>query len=324
MAAVLADRFSAWLDRRIPPASSITLTQANVFIFPTKVGFAFAALQILLVLLAINYQSSLVYSIAFLLGSMFLVTILHTFRNLSGLRLEFHSARPGFVGEDIEFSIRLVRPRGRGREGIQLGWPGGIPQWAEVHDSEADTVSLYVKADRRGWMKPGRLLVETYFPLGLLRAWTWVDLDAVALVYPKPHFEPLPQGSSGRRDDGVLIDPRGSEDFTDIRTYVPGDPIKHVLWRSYARTGGRELVTKRYASYLEPRLWLSFNDQPGDVEERLRLLTGHALQAHRAGREFGLSMPSGRIEPGIGEAHLERVLRKLALHGLTLHGNEQP
>lgn len=316
MAAALADRFTAWLDKRIPPAPSITLTQANIFIFPTKVGFAFSALLVLMVLLAINYQSSLVYGIAFLLGSVFLVTILHTFRNLSGLRLEFQSARPGFVGEDIEFVIRLVRPQGRGREGIQLGWPEGLPQWGEVFTREADSVRLYVPATRRGWMDPGRLLIETYFPLGLLRAWTWVDLDARALVYPKPHFLPLPSASSGRRDEGTLIDPRGSEDFTDIRAYVPGDPIKQVLWRSYARSGGRELLVKHYASYVEPRLWFNFNELPGTVEERLSRLAGYALQAARAEREYGLVMPGLRIEPATGETHLEKVLRTLALHGV--------
>lgn len=315
MAAALAERFTTWLDKRIPPAPSITLTQANIFIFPTKVGFAFSALLALMVLLAINYQSSLVYGIAFLLGSVFLVTILHTFRNLSGLRLEFQSARPGFVGEDIEFVIRLVRPQGRGREGIQLGWPQGLPQWGEVFSREADSVRLYVAAARRGWMDPGRLLIETYFPLGLLRAWTWVDLDARALVYPKPRFLPLPSASSGRRDEGTLIDPRGSEDFTDIRAYVPGDPVRQVLWRSYARSGGRELLVKRYASYVEPRLWFDFNELPGSVEERLSCLAGYALQAARAEREYGLVMPGLRIEPATGEAHLEKVLRALALYG---------
>lgn len=211
------------------PASSITLTQANIFIFPTKVGFAFAGLLVLMILLAINYQSSLVYGIAFVLGSVFLVTILHTFRNLSGLRIEFQSARAGFVGEDIEFSIRLVRPKGQGREGIQLGWPGGIPQWGEIYSLEADTVRLYCKAGARGWMDPGRLLVETYFPLCLLRAWTWVDLGVRALIYPASEFTPLPAASTGKRDEGVLIDPRGSDDFTDIRAYSAGDPIKHLL-----------------------------------------------------------------------------------------------
>ena len=40
-------RFSRWLDRRIPPSPQITLTQRNVFIFPTKTGFAFGGLIVL-------------------------------------------------------------------------------------------------------------------------------------------------------------------------------------------------------------------------------------------------------------------------------------
>ncbi len=314
MATILSNRFGEWLDKRIPPSSNITLTQRNIFIFPSKVGFAFSALLVLMVLLAINYQSSLVYAIAFLLGSMFLITILYTFRNLSGLVLEVHSVRPGFVGEDIEFAIRVVRPQGRGREGVQLGWPGGIPQWAEIYSREADAVSLYVRGTVRGWLNPGRLLVETFYPLGLLRAWTWVDLDVRALVYPQPLFQELPSAGFGRRDEGVLVDPRGSEDFTDIKAYTPGDPIKQVIWRSYAKSGGRDLVVKRYSSYVEPRLWLRFDELPFDVEHRLRCLTGYALQATRAAREFGLELPAQRIEPGIGEAHLEHVLRTLALY----------
>ncbi len=314
---VISDRFGQWLERRIPPSSSITLNQANVFIFPTKVGFGFGAFIGLLIIGAINYQASLVFALAFLLGAMFLVTILYTFRNLSGLRLELAGARPGFVGEDIEFSVRVVRPSGRGREGVQLGWPGGIPQWAEIIDTEADVVRLFVRATQRGWLEPGRLLVETYYPLGLLRAWTWVDLNARALVYPKPIFEDLPKFSAGKRDEGVLIDPLGSEDFTDIKAYTQGDPIKHVLWRSYARSDGRDLQVKRFTSYQEPRLWLRFDDVPGGTEERLQRLTGYALTACRQDREFGLDMgmSRARIAPGVGEAHLEDVLRELALYG---------
>ena len=323
----LGFRFWRWLDRRIPPASPITLTQRNIFIFPTPTGFAFGGLIALLILGGINYQSSLVFGVAFLLGSVFLVTILYTFRNLSGLRLEMAGARPGFVGEDIEFSVRIARPAGRGsrdsqgrharqgREGIQLGWPRSIMQWAELYEQEAATVRLYLPATRRGFFRPGRMLVETYYPLGLLRAWTWVDLGARALVYPQPLFEELPKPGSGRREEGELIDPQGSEDFTDIRAYRPGDPVKHILWRSYAR--GADLSVKQYASYLEPRLWLDLEAERGDLETRLSRLTGHALQAARLEREFGLRLGNLMLAPARGEAHLERVLRELALYGVA-------
>jgi uncharacterized protein (DUF58 family) len=307
-------RFSRWLDRRIPPKDRITLTQKNVFIFPTKTGFAFGGLIGLLILGAINYQASLVYGVAFLLGSLFLVTILYTFRNLSGLTLELSGTRPGFVDEDVEISIRVTRPEGRVREGIQLGWPEGIMQWAEISEQASDAVRLYVRAPARGYFNPGRLLVETYFPLGLLRAWTWVDLDVRALVYPKPIFGDYPRSVSGHRDEGQLIDPLGSDDFSDIKSYRPGDPIRNIIWRSYARSD--ELMVKEYASYVEPRLWLSLDTVDGNLEEKVSRLTGLALKATREEREFGLDLGSTRIAPGRGEAHLEQVLKELALHGL--------
>lgn len=310
----IGKRFSRWLDRRIPPSAQITLTQRNIFIFPTKTGFAFGGLIVLLILGAINYQASLVYGVAFLLGSLFLVTILYTFRNLSGLQLQLVGARPAFVGEDVEISIRVMRPEGRSREGVQLGWPDSIMQWAELAEQATDTVRLYVQAHRRGYFNPGRLLVETYFPLGLLRAWTWVDLNVQALVYPKPVFGDFPRTVTGQRDEGQLVDPLGSDDFHDIRPYRPGDPTRHILWRSYARSN--ELMVKQYASYIEPRLWLTLDNVEGNLEEKVSRLTGLALKATRLEREFGLDLGTVKIRPGRGDAHLEQILKELALYGI--------
>lgn len=308
------ERFGRWLDRRIPRSSRITLSQDSIFIFPTATGFVFGALVVLLIVGAINYQSSLVYAVAFLLGSMFLVTILYTFRNLSGLTIEFVGAGVGFVDENVEFEVRVTRPQGRGREGIQLAWTGSIAQWAEVYDTAACIVHLFVPAQQRGWSRPGRLLIETYYPLGLLRAWTWVDLDAKALVYPKPVFGEPPQASPRQRDEGELVDPRGSDDFDDMRDYRAGDPVRRIMWRTYARTG--ELIVKQYSSFLDPRFILDFDDVRGDTEARLSRLTGMALTASNMQREFALSLPGTFIESGIGSAHRDRVLRALALHGI--------
>ncbi|MEM1230709.1 MAG: DUF58 domain-containing protein [Pseudomonadota bacterium] len=306
-------RFSRWLEARIPPSRSITLSQRNIFIFPTRTGFVFAALLVLLILGAINYQASLVYGMAFLLGSLFLVTILYTFRNLSGLALALVEQRSAFVGEDMPFVIRVTRPGNSPREGVQLGWPDTVRQWATLYDKASDEVVIFVRATRRGYLDPGRLLIETHYPLGLLRAWTWVDLQAEGLVYPKPIFAPYPQQQRSRRQDGTLIDPVGSEDLTDLRSYQPGDPIRHILWRSYARSD--ELVVKNYASYVEPRLHFDLEALPGDLEERLSRLAGLALTASREGREFGARVGPQSFAPNVGDAHLEAVLRALALYG---------
>lgn len=308
-----ATLFSRWLDRRIPPAHRVCLTQRNVFIFPTATGFAFGGFIVLLIVGAANYQSSLIFAVAFLLGSLFLVAILHTFRNLAGMSLELVSSRPAFVGEDVEFQVRITRPPGPGREGIQLGWPGSIKQWADIYESTARTVRLFVMAKERGWCDPGRLLVETYFPLGLLRAWTWIDLDAEALVYPRPIFGQMADLASVSGDEGSIALPHGSDDFSDIREYRPGDSVRHIVWRAYARSD--VLAVKSFERLVDDRYWLDFDAVSGDVERRLSVLTGQALEAFKQNREFGLRLPSFSSPASAGEGHLKQVLKALALYG---------
>lgn len=306
-------RFQQWLDRRIPPQRKISLSQRNVFIFPSKTGGAFFILLLLLLFGAINYQNALIYGITFLLGSLFLVTILHTYKNLAGLTFEFVNSRPGFVGENIEIKVKVSQPSGTLHAGIQLGWPTGLKQWVHLSNADSDTVHLFVAAKRRGWMVPGRLLVETFYPLGLLRAWTWIDFDIKTLVYPKPLFSDPVTRTAADNDEGEVVQRDGNDDFYEMRSYQEGDPIKHIAWRNYARSD--ELMVKQFAGHQDVQVILDWNQLSGDIETRLSRLTGMALTAARSEQEFGMLLPDINIAPGAGAAHLEHILKKLALYG---------
>jgi len=52
-----SDRFNRWLDKRMPPANSVTLDQRKIFILPTRHGLYFAALVCAMVMAGINYQN---------------------------------------------------------------------------------------------------------------------------------------------------------------------------------------------------------------------------------------------------------------------------
>jgi uncharacterized protein (DUF58 family) len=134
------------------------------------------------------------------------------------------------------------------------------------------------------------------------------------LIYPRPLFADRPDEVARRGDDGELIDPQGSDDFSDMRLYRPGDPVRRIVWRSYARSD--QLVVKEYASFLDPRLLLDFDRIAGGTEERLSRLTGMALNAERSGREYALVLPGVKIRHGVGGLHRNSVLKALALHGL--------
>lgn len=308
------NQFKHWLNRRIPPQQSITLNQKSIFIFPTRIGFVFSVLLLALLLAAINYENSLIFGLVFWLASVFFVTIFYTFRNLSNITLELQKSGTGFVDEDIEFAIKVSRPENSKREGIQLGWPNEVKQWAELYDNTTCIVHLFVNAKHRGRLNPKRLLVETFYPLGLLRAWTWIDLNANAIIYPKPLFHDHTFTDTGDDDEGHLTHRSGSDDFQDMRNYHPGDSPRHILWRSYARQD--ELLVKQFASYADTRLILDWHQLEGDTELRLSRLTGMALNAYKGDKEFGLKLPQVEIAPNTGKAHLDRVLKELALYGL--------
>jgi uncharacterized protein (DUF58 family) len=138
-----------------------------------------------------------------------------------------------------------------------------------VGANEQQSLWLSVALKHRGRQSPGRLRLETRYPLGLLRSWSLIDLDHLCLAWPKP----LPGGecpASGGDDDAGLQHQRsGSEEFEGLRSYVPGDSLRLVDWKSYAR--GRGLNTKQFSDPAEGRLWLEWERLAGlDPESRLQ------------------------------------------------------
>ena len=308
-------RWRAWLDRRVPARRSIVLGQSNIFIFPPQQGLAFVLLIVLLVLGGINYQNSLVFGLAFLLASLFAVTIGHTFRNLANLEIEAAGVEPVFAGEHALFTLRIARRGRRRHHAVRIGWPGEPAQTFDLDEETELRVRIPVPAEHRGWLDPGRFRIETFWPLGLLRAWTWIDVAQRALVYPAPLAGGPPAQANLATGEGEVVVRGGSDDFLALREYRPGDPLKHVAWKSFAREG--ELLVKDFGAFADRRLWLDWEALPGlDPELRLSRLTAWALDLEAGGDEYGLRLPGVELEPGRGPEHLGRVLRRLALFGM--------
>ncbi len=299
----------------MPPANSIELHQGNIFILPTREGMYFVILVALMVLAGINFQNSLIFLLAFLLFSIFMVGMLHTFRNLSGLTLQAGATRPAFAGEDAEFDVILSRQGERLYEGIRVGWDKEMLADVDLVEDEDVRVRLFVATKARGRFNPGRLLIETQFPIGLFRAWSWIDLDMTTIVYPRPVFAGELPESMSNDDDGEMVRRDGVDDFYGLRDYRDGDPIRHIAWKSFART--EDLQLKEFAAFVDRRIWLDWEMLPGlDRENRLSRLCYWVLQVSGTNDEYGLRLPGIEIEPARGFDHRERVLTELALFEL--------
>ena len=314
MIGLLKPRWQRWLAGRIPAAASVRLTQRRIFIVPTRVGAAFALALLLMLLAAINYQNSLAYGLTFLLGAVFVVAILHTYRNLGGLILKAGGAQPVFLGEQGRFRVRL-ESSARAHQAIALGWPPAQLQTLDVPVQGLGECELSLPTLRRGWLRPDRLRVESRFPLGILVAWSWVDLDQALLVYPRPLPGELPL-AAGRDDpleQGVQARGRGVDDFQGLKSYQPGDSKRRLHWKAYSR--GQGLLVKDFAALSGRDPCLDFQALAGDAETRLSLLCHWVLQLSERQQPFALSLPGQLLAADSGERHREACLRALALYG---------
>lgn len=308
-------RWLRWINRRIPPAKTVTLDQRRIFIFPNRIGFSFLLTLLIMLVASINYQNNMGFALTFLLANLFVIAVLHTFANMAGLTIHAVRATPVFAGQHSEFEIRFSRADNRHHYAIHGGWKGSDPVSVNIVKQNEVHAHLFVETQQRGWHNPGRLLLETVYPLGLLRTWTWVDLDIHALVYPRPLASgPLP-GIAADKPDGSSVPISGSDDFHGLRDYRPGDSLRHVFWKSVAK--GQPLQTKQYTAYADRSVWLDwvlFDGLP--TEQRLSHLCHWVLEFDRANEEYGLRLPGIVVAPGLGENHRALVLRHLALFGV--------
>ena len=316
----LKQRYQQWIFRRLPPVKKIRLDNRKLFIFPTRAGFVFFTLLLLLWLIATNFENNLVFAFTFLLTSLFIVGIFHTFLNLSGLKIEGGKAAPGFAGKTAEFEYLLSQGGKRRRYNIEILYPGVEPAFVSLMGREIKAVYLSISVKKRGWLQAQRITVKSVYPLGLLKVWTYLQFDTKALVYPKAIDAPLPsQLAAGQGDktppQNYIAHNSGSEDFVGLEKYRLGESLRHIAWKQYAREQG--LQTKHYADAIDDELWLDWEALPGmDTEARLSRLCAWALRFSESPQPYGLRLPDLELAPSTGHSHGDAVLRELALFEL--------
>ena len=310
-------RFFKLVDRRNKVGNSHQLTQKNLYIFPSKLGFGYVGLLIVVWLIGTNYQNNLVLALVFILMSVFFLAISHTFVNIVSLRIQFVKMIPVYAGDEAFFVFNVSNPSNKYRDAIELKWQDEATKIViDIPPSDSVTVSIPHATSRRGYLVPQRLLIQSYYPFGLFRCWTWVRWDIQSLVYPRP-VEVLRSESTVTDEEGDGAHPtRGGDDYSGLHEYRPGDQIKHIAWKSYAREQG--LYTKEFSQNVSKELWLDLDTAHGhNLEHKLSGLTYWANRYVSEDEYFGLRLAGEVIQPEKGEAHKHLILQKLASFGLA-------
>ncbi len=318
----LKEKFAAWALRVRPPEPvPVLLSQRRVYVLPTRGGLLYALSLLVLLIGAINYNLSLGYGLVFLLGGLGIVAILHTFRNLAGTSITVGAPVPVFAGETARFPLLLHNPDSRERRLLRLSLPDQPPLATVTADAPPQGSAralLPLPATQRGWLALPRVTIETVWPLGLVRTWSYVAPALACLVYPRPADAVPPALTFAGMQGGRLSSDSGDEDFAGLRRHHPSDPPHHVAWKTAARLGpDAALQTKQFAGTAAQALWFDWAMLPPtlDVETRLSILTRWVLDAEDAGLSWGLRLPGLEIPQSHGSAHIHTCLKALALHG---------
>lgn len=326
----LTIRIADWISgRHGPEAGDVTLDRRRVYILPTAPGLAFGVVTLILLVGSINYMLQLGYLLTFLVASMAVVGMHNTHANLAQIVLRAVRVEPVYAGDVATFQINVTNPTTVDRFALRFAFNPPAEPFRffsrRVRDSERPvvtvelparglrTVSVPLPAPLRGRLPAPRMTIETRYPFGLWRAWSYLTPALIATVYPAPEPDapPLPLTGAGGGDTvGVAA---SGDDFAGVRPYQPGDAYKMIAWKLAARSD--ELSVKQFDAATGGELMLDYGELPEvlGIEGKLSRLTRWVLDADASHMRYGVKLPDAMIFIGSGKSHREHCLTALAI-----------
>lgn len=276
---------------------------------PTSFGFAFGTMALVLFFLAVGYANNLIYIFVFFLISVALTGVLVTNKNVDGVEAENLQAESFFAEEKGTLVVTLKNHFSSSAWEINTYFEKSEEKsfLSALNPAEEKNISVFWTSQQRGRIRLPRLIIQSTFPFGLLRAWKVYRKPREILVYPARKGErsfPLSSLSSEDFSNTGL--------FRDHRTYQSTDSMMRVDWRASARR--QELLVKNFEHQDKPTLhflW-SQTEYLNNIEDRLSQLCLWIDEAERKGHQYSLQIGTHQTSLERGPAHWKRCLEVLA------------
>lgn len=300
-------RLPALTRYRQPESLPIELHRKRIYIVPSAFGIGFSVLLLIMMIGALNYANNAALLLTCLLGAATAASMLMTFRNMHGLRLQHIQAGHAVAGEMLELTLTFESIRVHQAIRLDLGDAAS----AVAFDVDGSTrIKLNMPTSRRGWQALPRMRVWSSWPLGLFRAWSWLRPDPAMLVWPRPERDgPSPVGAS---DDAHRMRLHRGEELAALRDYRVGDPQRHIAWKASARHPNLQ-VKDFEQPQAQPQWQLDWRQVHGlDHEARIARLARWVDEAHAQRRTYSLWLPDNEIAGNSGPLHHAHCMNALA------------
>lgn len=234
-----------------------------------------------------NVQAGWVLVVAALMLGILVAGLLYPFRALDGIQVARHLPATATAGQQLPVTIAMTNASRRMRMLVRAtddfcgkGWAVcGLlfPQQTRTFVSRRTDV-------RRGVYADGSCVIDSGAPFGVVQARRTMSVHSPLVVYPKT-YDVDPKRMTG---PGGWAEPAAVGDVSSVRDYRPGDPLRHIHWRSVARRGRlvvREFDHERHADIA---IVASVPSDPDVADAIASIACSLALAAKSGGREVSL------------------------------------
>ncbi|RRQ20293.1 DUF58 domain-containing protein [Guyparkeria sp. SCN-R1] len=294
-------------------------TLSSLQIRPRRFGLGLAVITVAMLLAAINYGNNLIFLIAFMMIALMINSAWQGWRALSAVQARVippgmrPAGEPGSLS--VEFTSQATLPPLRVDAGLEE-----TAAHTALCPPGATIVAITLPGEPRGYLPLPEMTLETPYPLGLWTVRRGFSPGIGQWVHPAP-IEGIDRAQRTENDQsGDQASLEG--DPTRLRSYHPGDPIRHVVFRHYAKTG--QLLTRHPEADSErpdPEL-VDYEAFAGPRETRLSAMTARLMDLNRDQRPWVLRLPGEDDLTASASANLAQRYQT-ALQRLTRFGRER-
>lgn len=287
-------------------------------------GWIFLFIMLLLLGAAWNTGTNLLFIVLGGIFSFVALSVVLSSWNLRRLTLHCEAAAAVHRDESFLAALRIenhkllvpaisIRAESALHRGEALGYVIKIPA------RRAALLNVPLVFRQRGVHRLPEFYLATSFPFGLFERRRRFECGVEVVVYPRVSPVRL---NVLEQTGGAAVAPRvatgdGGEYFS-VREYLPGDEIRHIVWRISARLGKwmvREMSQDagRYVMIaLDTRLPLSAENPGEQFEEAVELAASLAVTLLNRQYNVGLLTPEGHVDGGEGSGQQRLILEMLA------------
>jgi len=206
---MLGQRFVKWLHLRFRYTGIRTLKQNQVLVFMYQQGFLYLVLILITFIAGINYANNLILGFCFLISAILCISFYLSFKQLHAITLDVVVDEVGKVNEAFKVRINLQQDRATPKF---LNFKIDEQLQSFLFEEKQQSFELNFIPQQRGEFSVPPIQIYSTYPLGLVRAWTYIYLTESYWIAPEA--KPLTHQSQNYSNTGEP----DLDEFKELRT----------------------------------------------------------------------------------------------------------